>query len=94
MLITTTAATGYFIPPLSIHYPTLAACLIGTTLLSSSANACNHILEAPYDAQMRRTQSRVLVIHRITPLHALSFASVTATAGLGFLCLGKFFKIY
>lgn len=91
MLITTTAATGYFISPFEIHYPTLAACLIGTTLLSSAANACNHILEAPYDAQMRRTQSRVLVIHRITPLHALSFATLTATAGLGFLCVGKLF---
>lgn len=68
--------------------PIFLACVGGTALLSSSANAYNHLLEVPYDAQMKRTQSRVLVVHRITPLHALGFATVTATAGLGLLCVG------
>uniref|UniRef100_A0A0K0DMR5 Heme O synthase n=1 Tax=Angiostrongylus cantonensis TaxID=6313 RepID=A0A0K0DMR5_ANGCA len=55
---------------------------LGTALLSSSANACNQLLEAPYDAQMKRTQQRVLVVHRFSPLHALSFAGVTGMAGV------------
>ncbi|VDK53202.1 unnamed protein product [Anisakis simplex] len=59
----------------------LFACVIGTTLLSACANACNHLLEAPYDAQMKRTQARLLVVHRFSPLHAAVFASVVASAG-------------
>ncbi|KAK6061997.1 heme B farnesyltransferase domain protein [Cooperia oncophora] len=31
---------------------------------------------------MKRTQSRVLVVHRFSPLHALSFASVATVAGI------------
>ncbi|KIH50204.1 hypothetical protein ANCDUO_19719, partial [Ancylostoma duodenale] len=56
-----------------------------TALLSSAANASNQLLEAPYDAQMKRTHSRVLVVHRFSPLHALSFAGVAAVFGAGTL---------
>ena len=66
-------------------YAALGGCLVGTTLMSASANAGNQMLEAPYDAQMRRTQSRVLVINRISPLHAFVFANVTGWAGLAIL---------
>jgi protoheme IX farnesyltransferase len=67
---------------------TFAACTIGTMLMSASANAFNHLLEAPYDAQMKRTQSRVLVVHRFTPLHALTFAGVTSITGASLLWAG------
>lgn len=72
-----------------INMGTLASCVIGTTLMSASANAFNHLLESPYDAQMKRTQSRVLVTNRFSPLHAFTFAGVTSAAGLGVLCMGK-----
>ncbi|KAK5983922.1 hypothetical protein GCK32_004327 [Trichostrongylus colubriformis] len=36
---------------------------------------------------MKRTQSRVLVVHRFSPLHALSFAGVAAITGITTLCL-------
>ncbi|CAI4224152.1 unnamed protein product [Auanema sp. JU1783] len=85
MLITSTALAGCFMTPVSISMTSLAACTAGTALLSSAANACNQLLEAPYDAQMRRTQSRVLVVHRFSPLHALSFAGVCSVAGYGML---------
>ncbi|VDL72800.1 unnamed protein product [Nippostrongylus brasiliensis] len=71
--------------PTSVAVVPLLACTAGTTLLSSAANACNQLLEAPYDAQMKRTQSRVLVVHRFSPLHAMSFAGVAAATGVGAL---------
>ncbi|KAI1730690.1 ubiA prenyltransferase family domain-containing protein [Ditylenchus destructor] len=88
MMITASTACGFLISGVPISWPAFGACLAGTALLSASANTCNHLLEAPYDAQMKRTQSRALVIHRISPLHAFAFANATAAVGLGFLCLG------
>ncbi|GMT16901.1 hypothetical protein PFISCL1PPCAC_8198, partial [Pristionchus fissidentatus] len=85
MFITTTAVAGYMMGPGSIDYFALAACTGGTFLLSSAANACNQLLEAPYDAQMKRTQSRVLVVHRFSPLHAFSFAGVSTLTGTALL---------
>ncbi|KAE9420089.1 hypothetical protein Angca_006747, partial [Angiostrongylus cantonensis] len=82
ILITSTAVAGFLMAPESVSAIPLAACIAGTALLSSSANACNQLLEAPYDAQMKRTQQRVLVVHRFSPLHALSFAGVTGMAGV------------
>ncbi|RCN41887.1 protoheme IX farnesyltransferase [Ancylostoma caninum] len=85
MLVTSTAVAGVLMAPVSISAVPLAACAAGTALLSSAANACNQLLEAPYDAQMKRTHSRVLVVHRFSPLHALSFAGVAAVCGAGTL---------
>ncbi|PAV59927.1 hypothetical protein WR25_17387 [Diploscapter pachys] len=85
MLITTTAIAGCFMSPISPALMTAVGCAAGTTLLSSAANACNQLLEAPYDAQMRRTQSRVLVVHRFSPLHAFSFATLTSLSGAAIL---------
>lgn len=58
------AVGGFMMAPTSVALGPLAACAAGTALLSSAANACNQLLEAPYDAQMKRTQNRVLVVHR------------------------------
>ncbi|TKR93536.1 hypothetical protein L596_007969 [Steinernema carpocapsae] len=85
MLITTTAVGGYMMAPGEFVLSTFAACAVGTALMSSSANACNHLLESPYDAQMKRTQARVLVVHRFTPLHAFTFANVSALGGMALL---------
>ncbi|KAK0399876.1 hypothetical protein QR680_003254 [Steinernema hermaphroditum] len=85
MLITTTAVGGYMMAPGAFSLSTFAACAVGTALMSSSANACNHLLESPYDAQMKRTQARVLVVHRFTPLHAFTFANATALGGMTLL---------
>ena len=56
--------------------------------MSASANAFNQLLEVPYDSQMMRTQSRVLVLGRLSPLHAAKFAAAASVAGVfGRLCL-------
>ncbi|CAD6190254.1 unnamed protein product [Caenorhabditis auriculariae] len=85
LLITSTAAAGVMMAPVPLSFSALAACSAGTALLSSAANACNQLLEAPYDAQMKRTQSRVLVVHKFTPLHAFTFAGVTGVSGIALL---------
>ncbi|VDM95845.1 unnamed protein product [Thelazia callipaeda] len=64
-MVTVTAITGFIMAPVDFSLTSLLACSSGTALLSASANTFNHLLEIPYDAQMKRTQSRLLVIHRL-----------------------------
>uniref|UniRef100_A0A1I7U570 Protoheme IX farnesyltransferase, mitochondrial n=2 Tax=Caenorhabditis tropicalis TaxID=1561998 RepID=A0A1I7U570_9PELO len=85
LFVASTATCGFLMAPVPVAAAPLAAATIGTFLLSSAANSCNQLLEAPYDAQMRRTQSRVLVVHRFSPLHAFTFAGVTGLTGIGLL---------
>nr|CAG4641030.1 EOG090X09NT [Eulimnadia texana] len=44
--------------------------------------------EVPFDSQMARTSNRVLVRGLISPLHAVSFATVSGTTGLAMLYFG------
>lgn len=64
-MVTATTISGFIMAPVDLSLGSLAACSFGTALLSASANTFNHLLEIPYDAQMRRTQSRLLVVHRL-----------------------------
>ena len=57
----------------------------GVTLCSTSANALNQIVEAPYDAQMARTRARPLPRRALTPTHAFLVASAGAASGIGIL---------
>uniref|UniRef100_A0AC35TJQ2 Protoheme IX farnesyltransferase, mitochondrial n=2 Tax=Rhabditophanes sp. KR3021 TaxID=114890 RepID=A0AC35TJQ2_9BILA len=108
MLISASAVGGYFMAPVAYDPTTFTACLIGTSLMSCSANAFNQWLESPYDSQMKRTQNRLLVTNKVTPLHAFTFANVCAltggsllyfgcnplTAGLGLLNIGLYAGLY
>lgn len=64
---------------------TLLATAIGTGLCSASANTFNQLIEIPYDAQMPRTAKRPLPSHRVSPLHAFTFGSVSGIAGTALL---------
>ncbi|KAI6191301.1 Heme O synthase [Aphelenchoides bicaudatus] len=88
MLVTMTAMSGALMVPVELNASTILACAVGTTLMSASANSLNQYLEIPYDAQMKRTQSRVLVIHRLSPLDAIIFASGSALVGGAILYSG------
>jgi protoheme IX farnesyltransferase len=57
-----TAAYGFALAPLPLNIPILACVTIGTILTSASANTVNQLMEIPYDAQMKRTRNRVLVL--------------------------------
>ncbi|XP_077979784.1 protoheme IX farnesyltransferase, mitochondrial-like [Glandiceps talaboti] len=88
MLVVITAAGGYIMAPGDFHLITLLITSVGTALTSSSANAINQFFEVPYDSQMARTRNRVLVQQLISPLHAVSFAAISGTAGVALLALG------
>ena len=57
---------GYAIAPAPVDPQTLLLLMVGSTLLSSSANTINQYHEVPFDAQMARTKNRVLVCGKLT----------------------------
>ena len=56
-----TAMAGYVAAPGAFDLATFLAVSAGTCMCSAAANAVNQTMEVPYDAQMARTRSRVLV---------------------------------
>ena len=84
-LVVLTAAAGFAFNPVSGSLASLAAVSVGTFLCSASANACNQVMEAPFDAQMDRCKQRVMVRHVVTPLHGLTFSAACAVLGTGVL---------
>jgi len=84
-LVVLTAAAGFAFNPVSGTLASFAAVSAGTFLCSASANACNQVMEAPFDAQMDRCKQRVMVRHLVTPLHGLTFSAVCGVLGTGVL---------
>ncbi|XP_050721479.1 protoheme IX farnesyltransferase, mitochondrial-like isoform X2 [Eriocheir sinensis] len=87
-LVVLTAVAGYAMAPAPMEVTTLLLCALGTGLVSAAANSINQFLEVPFDSQMDRTKNRILVRGLVTPLHAVSFASVCSIAGIGMLYFG------
>nr|CAG4651149.1 EOG090X09NT [Simocephalus serrulatus] len=87
-LVVCSAVTGYAMAPMPTDLTTLTLCLLGTALTSASANTINQFFEVPFDSQMARTSNRVLVRGLLSPIHAVSFAVVSGTAGLIILNYG------
>ncbi|CAF0747813.1 unnamed protein product [Adineta ricciae] len=88
ILVATTAAYGFVVAPLPVNIPLLACVTLGTVLTSASANTINQLMEIPYDAQMKRTRNRVLVLGQMSYRHAIGFATVTLISGVTLLTLG------
>ncbi|KAI9353341.1 UbiA prenyltransferase family-domain-containing protein [Zopfochytrium polystomum] len=84
-LVVLTTMTGYAMAPGATNLATLLWTTVGTGLCVTSANTINQWLEAPFDAQMSRTRTRVLVRHAINPFHAFSFGIVSGIAGTAIL---------
>ncbi|KDN43199.1 protoheme IX farnesyltransferase [Tilletiaria anomala UBC 951] len=81
---------GYALVPASLavgssSVATLLALTAGTSLCSSSANAMNQFLEAPYDAQMQRTRARPLPARQVSHMHAFAFSIATGVGGTALL---------
>ncbi len=62
VLVASTTMYGFMIAPLPVNIPLLVCATLGTILTSASANTVNQLMEIPYDAQMKRTRNRVLVL--------------------------------
>ena len=84
-LVILTTMCGYAMAPMATDLTCLFATTVGTGLCVASANTFNQLMEAPYDAQMLRTQNRVLVRKVISPIHAASFGTITGILGVGTL---------
>ncbi|XP_044753727.1 protoheme IX farnesyltransferase, mitochondrial [Coccinella septempunctata] len=87
-LVVVTSMAGYAVAPAPFDWSTFGLCIAGTGLLSSAANAVNQFHETPFDAQMSRTKNRVIVSGKITPLHAMGFATVASIGGISILYFG------
>lgn len=87
-LVVVTTMAGYAVAPDPFILGTFLMCSLGTALTSCSANAINQYFEVPFDAQMNRTKNRVLVRGHLSPLHAVTFAVITGSAGVTLLLFG------
>jgi protoheme IX farnesyltransferase len=73
------AAQG--MPPIGL----MIATLVGGTVAAGSANAINMYLDRDIDGIMRRTRSRPIPAHSVTPDHALRFGFVLGAVSYFFL---------
>ena len=86
LLITTIPAmilAAQSIPPLGL----MLATLVGGTVAAGSANAINMYLDRDIDEIMRRTRSRPLPSHSVTPEHALRFGFILGAISYFFLSI-------
>jgi heme o synthase len=86
LLITTVPAmilAAQGLPPLGL----MLATLVGGTVAAGSANAINMYLDRDIDEIMRRTRSRPLPAHSVTPDRALRFGFVLGAASYFFLSI-------
>jgi protoheme IX farnesyltransferase len=86
LLITTVPAmilAAQGMPPVGLMVATLA----GGAVAAGSANAINMYLDRDIDEIMRRTRSRPLPAHTVTPHHALRFGFVLGAASYFFLSI-------
>ena len=86
LLITTIPAmilAAQGIPPIGL----MLATLLGGTVAAGSANAINMYLDRDIDEIMRRTRSRPLPSHSVTPEHALRFGFVLGAISYFFLSI-------
>jgi protoheme IX farnesyltransferase len=87
--ITVFAAFCLAQPTLSQSFPflRLIRTLLGTLLVASGSGALNQFIERRFDAQMRRTARRPLVVGSIVPFHGLWFGILLSGGGAIYLAL-------
>jgi protoheme IX farnesyltransferase len=90
-LIAITSAAGFWLGSPAAHphflWSQFLHMLLGTILVASGAATLNQLIELRYDAQMRRTARRPLVLGRIAPSRALWFGVLLSFFGVVYLAL-------
>ena len=90
-LIAITAAAGFYMgSPAELPYfpwTQFLNTLFGTILVASGAATLNQLIELRYDARMRRTARRPLVLGRIAPSHGLWFGVLVSFSGVVYLAI-------
>jgi len=82
-LVIVTAAIGYYLGAgESLNIARLVETVAGIALVAGGAAGLNQIYERDTDSLMRRTRTRPLAAHRLTPAEAAIFSTGLASAGL------------
>eukprot|EP00898_Chlorokybus_atmophyticus_P001189 jgi/Chlat1/2070/Chrsp17S02533 len=85
-LVVATAGTGYVLGSGEvIDWGGFAHACAGTMGAAACANTINQVIEQGKDALMKRTRRRPLPSGRMGTTHALAFAALAGTAGVGLL---------
>lgn len=87
LLMLLTAWVGMLLasPPTSVPWQALCFGTLGIAFSAGSAAVINHLVERHSDLHMRRTQLRPIASGRVHPFHAMVFACVLGSLGLGIL---------
>jgi protoheme IX farnesyltransferase len=92
-MVVITTAGGLFLSGRAADAPsiaasTIAATLLGTTLIVAGANALNMVLERDVDRRMDRTKDRPLPAGRMSPRVALWFGVILSVIAVPLLAIG------
>jgi heme o synthase len=87
MILITTLAGFYMGTGVEFEFALALKVLAGTALAAGGTLALNEFMEREFDALMARTQNRPLPSGRLKPAAALTFGSITAVLGIGYLWL-------
>jgi heme o synthase len=92
LLVLVTVAVGFLLGTRGgssrAAFLSLAATLVGTSLLAGGAGALNQWLERERDARMRRTSNRALPAGRLAPSEAAAFGGLLVFLGTSVLLMG------
>jgi heme o synthase len=92
LLVLVTVAVGFLLGPRGsaprATFLSLAATLVGTSLVAGGAGALNQWLERERDARMRRTSNRALPAGRLAPSEAGVFGGLLVFTGTAVLLMG------
>lgn len=81
------AIAGYFLAARGHIDATLAAVILGTSLVVASGCVFNNYIDRDIDQKMRRTRHRIEIIRRIGIPRVLQFATALGTAGFFVLAI-------
>lgn len=86
-VVTMSAFAGFLIgSPAGLDAWVLLWTMIGVALCAGGVGMINHVLERPYDAQMKRTAARPLPAGRVDPDRARTVGILMVCSAVGILC--------
>lgn len=86
-VVTLSAFAGFLVgSPAGLDGWTLLWTMVGVALCAGGVGMLNHVLERPFDAQMKRTAARPLPDGRVAPARARTVGVLMVCASVGLLC--------
>jgi protoheme IX farnesyltransferase len=88
LLVVVTSAAGSYLGAPEVSWSVMAPAVAGTALVAAGAATLNQVAERETDALMRRTRTRPLPDHRVSPQEALIYGLALSAIGLVTLAIG------